>query len=222
MAGKTAAAADKSKASARERLLETAIDVFGTYGYEAATTRMIAREAGVNISSIPYYFDGKEGLYRAMIQNFVALINLRFCGIEKEIAATDFSGADARDKAAARFEELLGEFIRFLIGSPQALRMGRVILREQLDPSAAYDLIYEGFMESIIGTMTSQIMVMAEDLPPRSAKLRAVAILGQIIVFRFARETVVRAVAMEGYSEAETDEVREIILAHTRAIMATL
>ncbi len=55
----------KNKAGAQERLLEAALDIFGRDGYEAATTRAIAKKAGVNIAAIPYYYNGKEGLYRA-------------------------------------------------------------------------------------------------------------------------------------------------------------
>ena len=58
---------NKTPQGAKERLLEAATDVFGRYGYEAATTRMIAKEAKVNIAAIPYYFNGKEGLYFAVI-----------------------------------------------------------------------------------------------------------------------------------------------------------
>jgi hypothetical protein len=48
------------------------------------------------------------------------------------------------------------------------------------------------------------------------------AILGQIIVFRVARETMVRALDLEGYSPDELEEVRTTILEHTRATLAGL
>ena len=54
----------QSSATASNRLIEAGIDVFGEHSYEAATTRMIAKKAGVNIAAIPYYFNGKEDLTR--------------------------------------------------------------------------------------------------------------------------------------------------------------
>jgi AcrR family transcriptional regulator len=222
MTNKTSTPTKKNKASTRTRLLETAIDVFGTYGYEAATTRMIAKAAGVNISSIPYYFDGKEGLYRAMINHFVTLINSRINGIEMEISETAFNDKNAHQKASELFEQLLNEIITFMIGSPQALRMSRVILREQLDPSSAYHLIFEGFMKGLLEAMANLLTVMQKNLSHRSAKLKAISILGQVIIFRFARETVIRAVDMEGYNSIETDEIRELILAQTRTLFMAL
>ena len=41
------------------------------------------------------------------------------------------------------------------------------------------------------------------------------AIMGQVLVFRFARETIVRSLDMEGYSAEELQEIRGIIIAHT-------
>lgn len=51
--------------STRNRLIMTAVRVFAEKGYEGASTREICEQAGVNISSIRYYFGDKAGLYRA-------------------------------------------------------------------------------------------------------------------------------------------------------------
>ena len=52
-------------AEARHRLLHTALRLFAQKGFSKTSTREIAREAGVNISAISYYFGDKEGLYAA-------------------------------------------------------------------------------------------------------------------------------------------------------------
>jgi TetR/AcrR family transcriptional regulator len=50
----------------RERLVEAAVIEFGEHGYAGARISAIARRAGVNQQLISYYFDGKEGLFRAL------------------------------------------------------------------------------------------------------------------------------------------------------------
>jgi TetR/AcrR family transcriptional regulator len=50
----------------RERLLDAALIEFGDHGYAGARISAIARRAGVNQQLISYYFDGKEGLFRAL------------------------------------------------------------------------------------------------------------------------------------------------------------
>ena len=52
----------------REQLLKTAAKLFGEKGFEAVSTRELAKAADVNIAMIAYYFGSKEGLFKAMIE----------------------------------------------------------------------------------------------------------------------------------------------------------
>ncbi|MFB9235044.1 TetR/AcrR family transcriptional regulator [Plantactinospora siamensis] len=54
----------------RGRILDAAAAEFGAHGYAGARIRSIAARAGVNQQLVSYYFDGKEGLYRAMAQQW--------------------------------------------------------------------------------------------------------------------------------------------------------
>lgn len=212
MAKKKPAESPKS----RERLLEAAVDVFGRHGFEAATTRMIAKAAGVNIAAIPYYFSGKEGLYQAAVTYIVEKIEANAGAVFREMAELTSKKGLSRKAAMEALEGLLVAVINFMVGSLEAPRVARIILREQLDPSSAYDIIYSRVMYRIINSIAMFLTVIHEDIPIRTARLRAMAIMGQVMAFRVARETVVRMIGIEGYSRDETEEIREIILEHTR------
>ena len=54
----------------RQRILDAAAAEFGAHGYAGARIRAIAARAGVNQQLVSYYFDGKEGLYQAMSQQW--------------------------------------------------------------------------------------------------------------------------------------------------------
>ena len=54
----------------RERILDAAAVEFGEHGFAGARISAIARRAGVNEQLISYYFDSKEGLYRALQQHW--------------------------------------------------------------------------------------------------------------------------------------------------------
>lgn len=47
----------------KQRIIEAAYDLFGKVGFTATTVRMIATQADVSISAIPYYFVNKENLF---------------------------------------------------------------------------------------------------------------------------------------------------------------
>ena len=51
----------------RQTLMETAARLFAEHGFEAVSTRMLAKEADVNIAMIAYYFGSKEKLFEAII-----------------------------------------------------------------------------------------------------------------------------------------------------------
>ena len=60
-----------SAGNVRERLLHAARDLFLRYGYRAVSSRQIGAAAGVNFAMIRYYFGGKPGLYREILQGLL-------------------------------------------------------------------------------------------------------------------------------------------------------
>lgn len=68
MATKTAKPKQKDRENTEERLLLAAEQIFSKFGYNGATTRMIAKKADVNIALINRYFDGKYGLLLKIIE----------------------------------------------------------------------------------------------------------------------------------------------------------
>lgn len=222
MSKKTALPKQKKVSSTQEHLLEAAVDVFGRHGFEAATTRLIARKAGVNIAAIPYYYSGKEGLYHAAVAYIVTKIETQVAAILEEIRNQSFTGVASREEDIALFERLLGKIINFMIGSPQGPRVARIILREQLYPSSAYEIIFNRFLAPVLDSIAILVKAITGESSTRTAKLRAMAIIGQIMAFRVGRETMVRALDLEGYSEKEMMEIRRIILEQTRGAMEVL
>lgn len=66
------------KADKRSSILEAASKLFAELGYEGASTRQIAKEAGANMAMINYYFGSKEGV-------FVEMMNNRIQGFKEEL-----------------------------------------------------------------------------------------------------------------------------------------
>ncbi len=55
------------RASSTTRILDAALELFGTVGYQSTTIAQIADKAGVSKGLIYNYFDSKESLLKAMI-----------------------------------------------------------------------------------------------------------------------------------------------------------
>ena len=82
--------ADGAK-GARERILAAAMDLAGREGLDALTTRKVAKEAGVNVGLLHYYFQSKEALVDETLGLFVS-----------EMLATTGELAEVGTEAAAR------------------------------------------------------------------------------------------------------------------------
>jgi TetR/AcrR family transcriptional regulator len=64
-----------NSAATREDILEAAERIFGDEGLEGARTEAIAAAAGVNKALLYYYFGSKDGLYRAVLEGYLADFN---------------------------------------------------------------------------------------------------------------------------------------------------
>jgi TetR/AcrR family transcriptional regulator len=60
-----------------ERLMQAAFDAFAAYGYEGASMREIARQAGTTIQRISYHVSSKEELWKQVLSRLVDRYELR-------------------------------------------------------------------------------------------------------------------------------------------------
>ena len=53
----------------RRHILETAVRLFAEHGYADTTSKMICKEAGVNLAAVNYHFGSRDDLYRAVLED---------------------------------------------------------------------------------------------------------------------------------------------------------
>lgn len=61
----------RGPSNVRDRLIDAARDQFLRSGYDGASIRSIAAEADVNHALVKYYFGGKDGLFKAVLELLV-------------------------------------------------------------------------------------------------------------------------------------------------------
>jgi len=69
----------------KAKILAAARRVFGQYGYHGATTRIIAKEVGIDISTLYYHWGEKDDLYEAVIRDITEDIRDQLRQVEKVI-----------------------------------------------------------------------------------------------------------------------------------------
>ncbi|MEJ8571117.1 CerR family C-terminal domain-containing protein [Microbaculum marinum] len=210
-----------SSEETRRRLIGAALDAFGRYGFDGASTRRIASEAGVNLAAIPYHFGGKDGLHRAVAQHIVDEVKGRLGPLVDTISAALQSGEVDAEKARVMLHAMVGQAAEVLLGHPEAQRWAPFILREQMDPSPTFDVIYDGFMgraHILVTGLLARATGRSEEDPETIA--RAFALLGQLVIFRMGRAIIERRLGWTGYGPTEIETVKSILQDTVTAIMA--
>ena len=72
MPAMNSSASGRGRAATRNRILAAAESLFGRYGYEAATVRMIAQQCGLTNAALYYYFPRKQNILDALVSDFRA------------------------------------------------------------------------------------------------------------------------------------------------------
>jgi AcrR family transcriptional regulator len=83
----------------KAKILLEARRVFGRYGYHGATTRIIAREVGIDVSTLYYHWGEKSDLYEAVISDVTEDLRQQLRIVEKLI-----HGRPLRERMAKAIE----------------------------------------------------------------------------------------------------------------------
>lgn len=75
---------DKKNMAPKQRILDAAISLFAQKGYAGVGVREIASAAGVNLAMISYYFEGKVGILKAIVEEFFDRYSELFRDVDDE------------------------------------------------------------------------------------------------------------------------------------------
>jgi TetR/AcrR family transcriptional regulator len=102
----------------RDKLLAAARDLFLKYGYRSVSSRQIAAGAGANVAMIRYYFGGKPGLYKEVVNGIIQPLRSRIDAMSQGTISVDIG-------------TILGGAVRMWAGNPW---LPGLIVREVLMP----------------------------------------------------------------------------------------
>lgn len=89
----------------RRKLVDTALQLFSTHGYDGTSMKALARAAGVAQGLVYHYFSGKEALLWAVLETHSFVPDLA----ELLPQVTEFSARDALVRICREFDAVLDE-----------------------------------------------------------------------------------------------------------------
>ncbi|EJD6398806.1 CerR family C-terminal domain-containing protein [Providencia rettgeri] len=194
-----------SSESTKEKLINEGIKQFALHGINGVRTRQLAENAGVNQSAIPYHMGGKLGVYTAVIQKIAADLSQA-----SNIQLFDDQMAKIKTQSVVE-NELINQLACLLIkGLGNALLLPEheyysvLILREQLEPTENYDVIYRDFIEPFHIRLSSLVQL-AHSVDEQTAIIRAHTLIGQVLGFVVARKPLLKRL--------EREQIDDVLLA---------
>ena len=163
------------------RLLTAASEEFARHGFASARVRQIVEAAKVNVAAVNYYFGGKEGLYRATLRHLAG----RPAPAAKDRA--NRRGRSAEERLQRRVYAILDRFI----GTDRPSPLGRILAHEAMDPTGNLESLIGDTMRPDIERIHSLLREIAGTaIPERKLAHAALGILGQCVLYLYARPTI--------------------------------
>jgi AcrR family transcriptional regulator len=203
-----------------DRLLETAIEQFGRQGIEGASTRSIAAAAGTTMSSITYHYGSKQGLYLAAARHIANQMGARMAPAVTASETRSREG-DGPEPALAAILTIIDRFVEMMV-HPESATWARFIVREQMEPTEAFDVLYSGMMGRLVDHVSGLVVrIGGGSYDLAEARLKTLAIVGQALVFRVARATLLRVTGWTDVDAEGAAAIRRIVHAQTIAILTS-
>ena len=202
----------------QQRLLDIAIAEFGARGLDGASTRQIAQAAGTAMSSITYHYGGKEGLYLAAADYIAEQIgDLMAPAVTAEGIAPDTTP----DEARGIIHSILQRFADTM-AAPKSMAWSLFIIREQMEPTEAFERIYGGLMGRMLATLVDLVCISTDRRDSRAAQIAVVTLIGQVSALRASRATVLKLLGVDDIDATAVAALKQRIAANTDAILDRL
>jgi len=166
---------------AREKILETAAQLFSAQGYHTTSLAQVARAAQVSKALILWYFESKERLFHVALQHFLAPYTIEDQGLDGltesdqlERLITDYYDFVAEHLYSVKF--LLGQVVRDDENAPELVTQARQLY-----------LVYRGLLASILERGKAR-GVFAAGIQPRAEAALVMASLNGLLVQRLVED----------------------------------
>jgi len=202
----------------RARIVAAALKVFGEEGFEQASTRRIAAEAGVTPPALQYHFDSKEGLHLACGQLLADRILARLdAPLAAAARALEAGGPIDAAEALCRLMECL---VEHSAAKDKASGWGRFLARADAEGTGpALPLVRKAVFGPLLRTCVALVAKATGAPTDEATRLKALLLMGQLSTFGVGRANTLAAM---GWAELDGPRLAKVKLALREIVFAAL
>lgn len=204
----------------RERLLHAAVIAFGRRDYDGVSIREVVEAADANIAAISYHFGGKQELYLATVAFLAERLRAGMADQFHEIEQAIGKGEPA--PCAQLLCRFLGSFLEQMLTGELGESAPGIIFREQHRPTDAFEILYAKLLEPMHATLASLVAChLGRSADDREVITLSHALLGQTMIFRIGRTTLLRRLNLPAYSKSEITRIKSALAGYCQSLLAT-
>jgi AcrR family transcriptional regulator len=205
----------------RQRIIDAAVALFGEHGYAGASTRDIAAAAGVNAPALQYYFENKEGVYRACAQFIADDIRGRFEPAMRQAAGIlkgEASAAELIDAFLGIHEVVLDMVLTDSQASKRRLFMVREVAGDE--PLVASQLL-ERRLKQPLNKLRLSLLARITGTTTRDpiTRIRLLTLKGQILPFFHPPGACLDALGWKEIDAAKGALLKATVMEQTRTLL---
>jgi AcrR family transcriptional regulator len=196
----------------RSRIIAAALEVFASNGFGGASTRMLAARAGVTLPALHYYFDSKEGVYLACAEHIAERMQVHLGAVTAHIAKTLAQEQPSSAQLLDMLVEFLDQLTNLFLGEHELEKWVLFIIREQAQPTKAFDILFERMMRRVFGACSALVGgLLNRPDTEREVRIRTLALIGRIIFLRTAREAALRVLDWPDFDDQRLALVKDVL-----------
>lgn len=200
----------------RRALIDAAIKVFARDGFHAASTRELSYTANVNLALINYYFKGKQGLYLAAFEEITTQLKSEISPVEDKIRLCldkyDWSTLDKDGRKEILLPlllEMANTFLK-LLTSDKTKEWAQLIMREQQEPTAAFEYVFSTFIRPML-TQIIRLIKVLRNTDEEEAAMITFSVFGLLAVWRVVRTGILRRMNWTTIGEEELQKILPVV-----------
>ncbi|SAL33895.1 TetR family transcriptional regulator [Caballeronia sordidicola] len=206
----------------RLRIIVAAIESFGEHGFDGASTREIAARAGVNAPALQYYFENKEGVYRACAEYMADEAVVNFGPVIAHATHVLESGGamPVLIDAFIRIQEAIAD--RMFAKGCGTTNHRLFFAREQVghEPMIATEILTRRVRQPL-NDVSARLMARITGTQPDDpgTLIRMISMHGQLLMFHVAPRT---TLALLGWKEIDVEKgefLKGIVREQTRTLL---
>lgn len=204
----------------RQRIITAAIQLFGDHGFDKASTRDIATAAGVNAPALQYYFENKEGLYKACAEYILDDVKARFSPTMKLAADALKNGADA-DALIDAYLGMQSVTLESVL-TPSHLSKGRLIGREMAGevPNLASKMLQRRMKQPLNKLQLSLLAGITGQGPNDPiTRIRLLTLKGQVLSFYYPPGACLDLLGWKEIDAAKATLIKTTVQEQTRILL---